>query len=73
MTCSREPNAQDSIGRTGDGGSIARSETIILKKINDNNVFLKKSKDGYFIDSGAQLSYCGQEVQRVRAQQKALK
>jgi hypothetical protein len=71
-TCSREPNAQSSIGRIGEGGSIPAlpsSETIILKKIDDNNVLLQKSKNGN-IDSGKQLSYCGQDAQRMHAQQK---
>ncbi len=75
-TCGREPNAQGSIGRIGDGGSTLAppsSETIILKKIDDNTIFLQKSKNGDFIDSGAQLSYCGQDVQRMHAQQKAKK
>jgi hypothetical protein len=73
VTCSREPNAQGSIGRMGDGGSVAapsRSETIILKKIEDTTVLLQKSTNGDFIDSGTQLSYCGQDVQRMQAQQK---
>jgi hypothetical protein len=72
--CSREPNAQGATGRTGEGGSIlapTSSETIILKKIDDNTVLLQKSKNGDFIDSGKQLSYCGQDVQRMHAQQKA--
>jgi hypothetical protein len=75
-TCSPEPNAQGSIGRIGDGDSIPAlpgSETIILKKVDDNTVFLQKSKNGDFIDSGKQLSYCGQDVQRMHAQQKAAK
>jgi len=75
-TCSQEPNAQGSIGRIGDGGSIPAlpsSETIILKKIDGNTVLLQKSKNGNFIDPGAQLSYCGQDVQRMHAQQKAKK
>jgi hypothetical protein len=75
-TCSQEPNAQGSIGRIADGGSIPAlpsSETIILKKVDNNTVFLQKSKNGSFIDPGAQLSYCGQDVQRIYAQQKAKK
>ena len=74
VTCSREPNVQASIGRTGDGGSVpapSSSEIVILKKIDDSTVFLQKSKNGDFIDSRAQLSYCGQDVQRMHAQQKA--
>jgi hypothetical protein len=73
-TCSREPNAQGSIGRTGEGGSTlatTSSETIILKKIDDKTVLLQKSNNGDFIDSGKQLSYCGQDAQRMHAQQKA--
>jgi hypothetical protein len=73
-TCSREPNAQGSISRTGEGGSTlapTSSETIILKKIDDKTVLLQKGKNGDFIDSGKQLSYCGQEAQRLHAQQKA--
>src|SRR5450755_4442919 len=53
-TCSRRPNAQGSIGRTGEGGSIpasTSSETILLKKVDDHTVSLQKSKDGKFIDS----------------------
>jgi hypothetical protein len=75
-TCSQEPNTQGSIGRIGDGGSILaspNSETIILKKAGDNTVFMQKTKNGNFIDSGGQLSYCGQDVQRKYAQQKAKK
>jgi hypothetical protein len=75
-TCGQEPNAQGSIGRIGDGGSILAppsSETIILKKIDDNSVFLQKSKNGNFVDSGAQLSYCGQDVQRMYPTQKSKK
>jgi hypothetical protein len=73
-TCGREPDAQGSTGRTGEGGSIpasTSSETIILKKIDDNTVLLQKSKNGNFIDSGKQLSYCGQDAQRMHARQKA--
>jgi hypothetical protein len=73
-TCGREPDAQGSTGRAGEGGSIpasTSSETIILKKIDDNTVLLQKSKNGNFIDSGKQLSYCGQDAQRMHAQQKA--
>jgi hypothetical protein len=47
------------------------AETIILKKIDDHTVLLQKSKNGDFIDSGTQLFYCGQDAQRVHAQQKA--
>jgi hypothetical protein len=72
-TCSQATNSQGSTGRSGDGGSILSrsSETIILKKINDNTVSLQKSKNGTFIDSGAQLSYCGQDAQRIYATQKS--
>jgi hypothetical protein len=48
-TCSQWPNAQGSIGRIGDGGSIPALpsvETIILKKIDGNTVLLQKSKNG---------------------------
>ncbi len=74
-TCSQEPNSQGSTGRSGDGGSILSrsSETIILKKINDNTVSLQKSKNGHFIGSGAQLSYCGQDAQRMYTVQKSAK
>jgi hypothetical protein len=75
-TCSREPNAQGSISRTGEGGSTlapTSSETIILKKIDDHTVSLQKSANGNFIDSSKQLSYCGQDAQRMHAQQKAEK
>jgi len=75
-TCSQEPNPHGSIGRIGDGGTtsaLPSSETIILKKVDDNTVFLQKSKNGSFIDPGAQLSYCGQDVRRMHAQQKAKK
>jgi len=47
------------------------SETIILKKIDDNTISMQTSKNGNFIDPGAQLSYCGQDVQQMHAQQKA--
>lgn len=73
-TCSPEPDAPGSTGRTGEGGSIpasTSSETIILKKVDDKTVFLQKSRNGDFIDSGKQLSYCGQDTQRMHAQQKA--
>lgn len=75
-TCGQEPNAQGSIGRVGGGGSVPAppsSETILLKKIDDNTVFMQKSKNGNFIDAGAQLSYCGQDIQQMHAQQKAMK
>jgi hypothetical protein len=68
-SCSQEPNAQGSIGRV----ALPSSETILLKKIDDNTISLQKSKNGNFIDPGAQLSYCGQDVQRMHAQQKAKK
>jgi hypothetical protein len=74
-TCSREPNSQGSIGGTGEGGSIPAlpsSETIILKKIDDHTISLQKSTND-LIDSGKQLSYCGQDAQRMHAQQKAEK
>jgi hypothetical protein len=46
-TCSPEPNAQGSIGRTGEGGSIpasTSSETIILKKIDDTPSFCRRAR-----------------------------
>ena len=66
-SCSQEPNAQGSIGRV----ALPSSETILLKKIDDNTISMQKSKNGNFIDPGTQLSYCGQDVQRMHAQQKA--
>jgi hypothetical protein len=48
-TCSQWPNAQGSIGRIGERGSIPAlpsAETIILKKIDGNTVLLQKSKNG---------------------------
>jgi hypothetical protein len=68
-SCSQEPNPQGSIGRV----ALPSSETILLKKIDDNSISMQKSKNGSFIDPGAQLSYCGQDVQRMHAQQKAKK
>ncbi len=67
-TCSRESNAQGSSGH-----APRSSETIVLKKIDDKTVFLQKSTNGTFIGPGKNLSYCGQDVQRMRAQQKAKK
>jgi hypothetical protein len=64
-TCSQEPNAQGSIA------AARSSETIILKKVDDKSVLLQKSKNGVFIDSGAQLSYCGQDAQQKYVQKKA--
>lgn len=75
-TCGQETNAQGSIGKIGDSGSTLAppsSETIILKKIDDKTVFLQKSKNGNFIDPGHQFSFCGPDVQRTYAQQKAKK
>lgn len=65
--CSREPNAQGSEGRA----ALPSLETITLKKIDRKTVFLQKSKDGNFVDSGKQLSYCGREAQRTHAQQRS--
>jgi hypothetical protein len=73
-TCRQEPNAQGSIARSGTGGSISApssSETIILRKTDDNAVFLQKSEGGDFTAPGKQLSYCGPDAQRKYAQQKA--
>jgi hypothetical protein len=64
-TCSQEPNPQ------GSTAAPRSSETIILKKINGTTIFLQKSKNGNFIDSGVQLSYCGQDAQRNYTEQKA--
>lgn len=50
-----------------------RPETVLLKKIDDKTVSLQMTRDRKFIDSGRQLSYCGQEAQKVYAQQKAKK
>lgn len=75
-TCGQEANAQGSIGRIGDGGSTLAppsSEAIILKKIDDKTVFLQKSKNGNFVDTGGQLSFRGPDAQRTYAQQKAKK
>jgi hypothetical protein len=66
-TCSPEPNA------SGSTAAPRSSETIILRKIDGKSVLLQKSKNGDFVDTGAQLSYCGQEAQRKYVQQKANK
>jgi hypothetical protein len=46
-------------------------ESITLKKIDDHTISLQKSTNGELIDSGKQLSYCGQDAQQMHAQQKA--
>lgn len=75
-TCSQEPSAQGAIRRIGDSGSTpapSRSETIVLKKFDDKTVFIQKSRNGHFADPGEQLSYCGEDAQKMHAQQKAAK
>lgn len=75
-TCNQPPNAPVPMIKTTNGGLIpapANSETIVLKKIDDKTVFIQKSTNGNFADAGKQLSYCGQDAQKMHAQQKAAK
>ncbi len=66
VICSAEPSPQESTGRTGDGSNpVSRSsETIILKKNVDETVLLQKTRNGAYVDSGKQLSYCSEVAQR---------
>lgn len=45
----------------------------MLKKIDNKTVSLQVTKGQKFIDPGDQLSYCGQESQKLYVQQKARK
>jgi hypothetical protein len=74
VICNQKPGTQGLLIRNLGGRTIYETlgaEAIILKKIDDHTVSLQKSRNGDFIDSGKQLSYCGQDAQRMHAQQKA--
>lgn len=76
VTCNQPPNAPVSMIKTANGGLVpapANSETINLRKVDDKTVFIQKSSNGNFADAGKQLSYCGQETQKMHAQQKVAK
>jgi hypothetical protein len=74
VICRQKPGTQGLRIRNLGGTTIYETlgtEAIILKKIDDHNVSLQKSTNGEFIDSGKQLSYCGEDAQQMHAQQKA--
>lgn len=74
VICRQKPGTQGLRIRNLGGTTIYETlgtEAIILKKIDDHTVSLQKSRNGEFIDSGKQLSYCGEDAQRMHAQQKA--
>ncbi len=48
-------------------------EVMLLKKIDDKTIFVRETQDGKFKYPGAQVSFCGDEVQRTYIQQKAKK
>ena len=76
VTCNAVSKTQEPVGSKAGGHTTpapSRPETIMLKKIDDKTVFLQMTKDKKFIDPGEQLSYCGQEAQKMYAQQKAKK
>jgi hypothetical protein len=76
VMCNQKPGTQALRIRNVAGQTIHETlgaEAIILKKIDDHTVSLQKSKNGDFIDSGKQLSYCGQDAQQMHVQQKAKK
>src|SRR3954463_6977056 len=63
-TCDQEPDTHGSNGKA-DGSPVLpppSSETIILKKTNNDTVCLQKSRNGDFTDPAAKLSYCGQDA-----------
>ena len=60
--------AADALGSVSPG-----PDTIILAKIDDRTVFVKKSRNGNFTGLGKKFSYCSEDVQKIRAQQKAAK
>jgi hypothetical protein len=62
------------IGAADALGSVSPSpDTIILAKIDDRTVFVQKSRNGNFTGPGEKLAYCGQDAQKMHAQQKAAK
>jgi hypothetical protein len=75
-TCSQQPNAQGAIVWPGDRGSTLAPpspETIVLNKIDDKTILVQKTKNGNSTDPPQKLSYCSEDVQKIRAQQKAAK
>jgi hypothetical protein len=42
----------------------AGAETMIVRKIDDQTVFLQKSQNGQFSESSQRLSYCPEAAQR---------
>jgi hypothetical protein len=68
--------AAGSMRRTAPGGSTLAPpspETIVLNKIDDKTILVQKTKNGNSTDPLQKLSYCSEDVQKMRAQQKAAK
>jgi hypothetical protein len=74
VTCRQSSGAQGlrirKLGDTTIYETLGR-ESIILKKIDDHTISLRKSTNGESSEPGKKLSYCGQDAQQMRAQQKA--
>jgi hypothetical protein len=60
------------IGASNASGSVSPGpDTLILARIDDKTLFTQKSRNGNFTGPGERLSYCGEDVQKMHAQQKA--
>lgn len=71
-TCGQETSQADQIGSGGHPAATpATPETLILRRIDAETFVLQKTRNGKFIDQGEQLAYCGEQAQKLYAQQKA--
>jgi hypothetical protein len=60
-------------GRVSGGQTIAEgptAEAMILRKVDDKTISLRKTQNGEFKEPDRQLSYCGEQAQRAQAQPK---
>jgi hypothetical protein len=75
-TCTQQPNAQGASVWPGDSGSTPApptSETIVLNKVDDKTILVQRIKKGNLADPIQKLSFCSEDFQKTRAQQKAAK
>jgi hypothetical protein len=71
-TCGQETSQADQIGSGSHPTATSTSpETLILRKIDSKTFVLQRTKNGKFVGTGEQLAYCGEQAQKLYAQQKA--
>ncbi len=71
-----QSGAQGLVMRTVNGQTTlepAGAETMIVRKIDDQTVFLQKSQNGQFSEAGQRLSYCPEAAQRSYVDSKKTK